>query len=122
MIKKFAFWVVDSWRAVMDNRYNPLRFITDKPFQTYITLVLFVMWSAFFGLVAIYYIGWIEYSIVTSIAIHLSILVPIIFTNIAFYQAENTNAKWYVEFRQKQWMRKLPDVKKRILWDLDKEA
>ena len=122
MIKTFLFWVVDCWRVVMDNRFNPLRYITDKPFQAYLTLVLFVMWSAFFGLVAIYWLGWIGYNIGTSIIVHMSIIVPIIFTNLTFQHAEKTKAKWYTDFRYKQWIKNIPLKKKKIVWDLDKEA
>ena len=41
--RKFIMFVVDSWRLVMDNRYNPLKYIPDPSLQTYFTLVLFTM-------------------------------------------------------------------------------
>ena len=50
-MKKIILWTVDSWRRVMDARYNPLRgFIADPSIQTYFTVVLFTMWSVYFGL------------------------------------------------------------------------
>ena len=49
-----------------DNRYNPLKYIPDPSLQIYFTLVLFVMWSVYFGFVASYYMGWLGYSIAAS--------------------------------------------------------
>lgn len=48
-------FISDSWDNVMDARYNPLRFIRDPSLQAYFTLVLFLMWSVYFGVVASYY-------------------------------------------------------------------
>ena len=45
-------WLVDSWRLVMDARYNPLKYIPDPSLQAYFTIVLFTMWSVYFGFVA----------------------------------------------------------------------
>jgi hypothetical protein len=72
----------------MDLRYNPLRFIPDPVMQGYLLMALFVMWCGFFGIIAIYYMGWMGYSIPVSIAVHLSIIVPTIITNAIFEQAE----------------------------------
>jgi hypothetical protein len=72
----------------MDLRYNPLRFIPDPVMQGYLLMALFVMWCGFFGIIAIYYMGWLGYSIPVSIAVHLSIIVPTIITNAIFEQAE----------------------------------
>ena len=72
-LKRGTIFTVDSWRLVMDARFNPLRFIPDPVLQTYFMLVLFVMWSGFFGLIAMYYMGFMGYSISTSIIIHLSL-------------------------------------------------
>ena len=44
---------VSGWRRVMDVRYNPLKYIPDPSLQMYFTLVLFVMWSFYFGLVQV---------------------------------------------------------------------
>ena len=85
----------------MDARFNPLRFIPDPVLQTYFMLVLFVMWSAFFGMVAMFYIGWFGYSIPTSIIVHLSILVPIAITNGVFIDAERDGSKWLRDWRKK---------------------
>ena len=49
-----AFFVIDSWRVVMDNRYSPLRHIHDPSIQGYFTMALFIMWSGYFGVVATY--------------------------------------------------------------------
>tara|TARA_E500000178_G_C17029047_1_gene759551 strand:- start:1856 stop:2170 length:315 start_codon:yes stop_codon:yes gene_type:complete len=100
-LKRGIIFAVDSWRLVMDARFNPLRFIPDPVLQTYFMLVLFVMWSAFFGMVAMFYIGWFGYSIPTSIIVHLSILVPIAITNGVFIDAERDGSKWLRDWRKK---------------------
>ncbi len=83
--------IVDMYRSVMDLRFNPLRFIPDPVLQGYLLMALFVMWSAFFGLIAIYYMGWVGYSIPVSIGVHLSLIVPTIITNAVFLDAERKN-------------------------------
>ena len=80
--------VVKMYRSVMDLRFNPLRFIPDPVLQGYLLMALFVMWSAFFGLIAIYYMGWLGYSIPVSIGVHLALVVPTIITNAVFLMAE----------------------------------
>jgi len=80
--------IVNWYRIVMDLRYNPLRFIPDPVLQGYLLMALFVMWSGFFGLIAMFYLGWMGYSIPVSIAVHLSIIVPTILTNAVFLDAE----------------------------------
>jgi hypothetical protein len=80
--------IVQIYRSIMDLRYNPLRFIPDPVMQGYLLMALFVMWCGFFGIIAIYYMGWLGYSIPVSIAVHLSIIVPTIITNAIFEQAE----------------------------------
>ena len=93
-MKKAILWIVNSWRRVMDARYNPLRFIADPSIQTYFTVVLFTMWSVYFGLLATYYFGWVNYNILMSILIHVAVILPISFTNAVFYDAERNNSKW----------------------------
>ena len=100
-LKRTTIFCVDSWRLVMDARFNPLRFIADPVLQTYLMLVLFVMWSAFFGLFAMYYMGYMGYSIEKSIFIHLSILIPIAITNGVFIDAERNGATWLQQWRKK---------------------
>ena len=87
-------FVIDSWRVVMDSRYNPLKYIPDPSIQFYFTLVLFIMWSAYFGIVAWLWIGWENYSIVASIWIHLSVVIPIGITNLVFKEAEQNGSRW----------------------------
>ena len=65
--------LVSGWRRVMDVRYNPLKHIPDPSLQTYFMLVLFTVWSVWFGLVATTYLGWFGYNIVASIIIHCAI-------------------------------------------------
>ena len=108
-----TFFVIDSWRSVMDNRYSPLRHIHDPSIQGYFTMALFTMWSGYFGVVAIYYLGWLSYSIVTSIWVHLAVIIPILITNGVFREAEKSGATWHTEFREKQNMGK--DTEKRLL-------
>ena len=64
-IRKLIMFTVDCWRLVMDNRFNPLRHIADPSIQAYFTMVLFIMWSAYFALLAWTYIGWDSYSTVS---------------------------------------------------------
>tara|TARA_B100001093_G_scaffold361056_1_gene345766 strand:+ start:777 stop:1172 length:396 start_codon:yes stop_codon:yes gene_type:complete len=126
LYRRFFMWIVDSWRVVMDVRYNPLRYVPEPSLQAYFMLVLFCMWSAFFGFIAIYYMGFIDYSIVTSIIVHASILIPIVVTNAVFADAERDGHAWLQEWREEQTKYKffLNRTSKgvRILWNLDKEA
>ena len=82
-------WVVTCWRLVMDNRFNPLRFIPDPSLQMYFTLF-----------VATFYMGWYGYDIVTSIAIHIAVIIPIAFTNAVFLDAERNGDKWLKEWKK----------------------
>ena len=86
----------------MDNRYSPLRHIKDPSIQGYFTMALFVMWSGYFGVVAIYYLGWLNYSIVTSVWVHLAVIIPILVTNGVFREAEKSGATWHTEFREQK--------------------
>tara|TARA_B100000927_G_C16462958_1_gene468599 strand:+ start:1990 stop:2328 length:339 start_codon:yes stop_codon:yes gene_type:complete len=95
IIKRLIWFVIDSWRVVMDNRYNPLRYIADPSIQAYFTMALFIMWSAYFGIIAWTWLEWQNYSIVSSIWIHLSIVIPILITNLVFREAEKNGAKWH---------------------------
>jgi len=123
--RRFLLYIVDSWRVIMDNRYNPLRYIPDPSLQFYFTLVLFTMWSVYFGAVATYYMGWYGYNTVTSIVFHLAVLIPIGFTNAIFKDAERNGARWHSDWRNQEsawkfWQKKTkPNV---VKWDIDKEA
>ena len=85
----------------MDVRFNPLRFIGDPSLQMYFTLALFTMWSVYFGFIASHYLGWVNYSTLASIFIHLAIIIPIGFTNAVFMDAERAGSKWLREWRKK---------------------
>lgn len=128
LYRRVILFVVDSWRLVMDAKYNPLRFIPDPSLQTYFMLVLFTMWSVYFGFVASYYMGWLGYSTVTSIIVHIGVLLPIAFTNAVFIDAERDGAAWVQEWRQEQesfkfWKKIMSrNYEKRVKWDIDKEA
>ena len=127
IFQKLLVWVIDCWRLVMDNRFNPLKYIPDPSLQAYFTLVLFVMWSAYFGLVATVYMGF-NYDTITSIIIHMAVVVPLIFTNLIFKDAEKNGRNWIYDYRadqeRKRWWDKVrkPNYEKRIKWDIDKEA
>ena len=97
--RKFILFVVDSWRLVMDAKYNPLRFIPDPSLQTYFMLVLFTMWSVYFGFVVAFYIGWLGYSTITSVFVHFGVLLPIAFTNAVFLDAERDGSQWVKDWR-----------------------
>tara|TARA_B100000927_G_C16063617_1_gene308141 strand:+ start:109 stop:510 length:402 start_codon:yes stop_codon:yes gene_type:complete len=126
--RRITLFVVDCWRLVMDNKYNPLKYIPDPSLQSYFTLVLFTMWSVYFGFLAIFYMGWLGYDIVLSIAIHFAVLIPVIFTNSVFLDAERENAPWIYQWRSEQeswkfWLNR-PSLKGKniVRWDLDREA
>ena len=97
---KLIAWVYNCWRVVMDHRYNPLRFIADPSLQMYFTLVLFTMWSVYFGFVAVYYMGWLGYNTLTSIIVHLAVLIPLFMTNAIFMDAERDGAKWLKKIKK----------------------
>ena len=86
----------------MDNRYNPLRYIADPSLQMYFTLVLFVMWSVYFGFLASFYMGWLGYDILTSIIVHIGVILPVGFTNAIFIDAERDGAKWLKDIKKKK--------------------
>ena len=122
-IRKFIMWVVDCWRLVMDNRYNPLKYIPDPSLQMYFTLVLFTMWSFYFGFVATYYMGWLGYDTITTLIVHFMVIVPVAFTNAVFIDAERDGANWLKSWKEDIRKSKLfPSKKNTVKWDLDKEA
>lgn len=128
LYRRFIMWVVDSWRLVMDTRYNPLKYIADPSLQTYFLLVLFTMWSVYFGFLATFYMGWLGYSIPISIGIHVLVILPIAFTNAVFIDAEKNGAQWLKDWRHEQmnwkfWQNRPSKKGKNIIhWDIDKEA
>ena len=125
IFRRFVMFVVDSWRAVMDVRFNPLKHI-DPSLQTYFMLVLFTIWSISFGLIAIFWLGYIGYSIPTSILVHAAIIIPIAFTNAVFVDAERDGKNWIKEWREEQSRYKLLvnrlKTKNLVIWDPSKEA
>ena len=126
VFRRAVMFIVDSWRVVMDVRYNPLKYIPDPSLQTYFMLVLFTIWSVTFGLIAIFWLGFLGYSIVTSILVHAAIVIPIAFTNAIFIDAERDGENWLKEWREEQSRYKLVvnrlKTKNLILWDPTKEA
>ena len=94
--------IVSGWRRVMDVRYNPLKYVPDPSLQAYFMLVLFVMWSIFFGFLAANYLGWFGYNTVVSLIIHIAILVPLALTNAIFVDAERDGAEWLKEWKEEQ--------------------
>lgn len=126
LYRRIIMWIVDSWRYVMDTRYNPLKYISDPSIQTYLLLVLFTMWSVYFGFLATYYMGWIGYNTVTSIIVHIAILLPIAFTNAVFVDAERNGSRWLKDWRDEEsswkfWLNR-PRYRNIVRWDIDKEA
>ena len=126
IFKRIILFIVDSWRVVMDVKYNPLKHIPDPRLQTYFMLILFSIWSVAFGLIAIFWLGFINYSISTSIIVHLSILIPLIFTNAVFIDAERDGEKWLKEWREEQSRFRIVTnrlkTKNLVLWNPYKEA
>ena len=126
LFRKFILFVVDSWRLVMDNRYNPLRYIPDPSLQTYFMLVLFTVWSVFFGFLAANYLGMFNYNTVISIFIHVGILLPMAFTNAIFIDAERDGHKWLKEWKEEQSRYSIVAnrlrTKNLVMWNPNKEA
>ena len=126
LFRRFIMSVVYLWRRVMDVKFNPLKYVPDPSLQAYFMVVLFTLWSVSFGLIATHYLGWVDYSILASILIHLSILIPIVVTNAVFVDAERTGEKWLEEWKQEQsrYSLLMNRLKKENLvrWELNKEA
>jgi len=125
---KFLFWIDECWKLVMDNRYNPLKYIPEPSIQAYFTLILFTIWSFFFGLIATYYLGWYGYNSILSFTIHCSVIIPLLFTRAIFLDAERDGHKWYINLKSQiefsRFIKKInkPNYEKRAKWNLDKEA
>ena len=102
LFRRFAMFMVYVWRRVMDVRFNPLKYIPDARLQAYFMIVLFTIWSVSFGFIASYHLGWIGYSTVTSLVVHLSVIIPMMITNAVFVDAERTGAQWLEEWKTEQ--------------------
>tara|TARA_B110000879_G_C11038134_1_gene457693 strand:- start:153 stop:569 length:417 start_codon:yes stop_codon:yes gene_type:complete len=102
LFRRTLFSLVSGWRRVMDVRYNPLKYIPDPSLQTYFMLVLFTVWSVFFGFLAANYLGIFGYSTLASIIIHVAVLLPLAFTNAIFIDAERDGHKWLKEWKAEQ--------------------
>ena len=117
---------VNGWRRVMDVRYNPLSLIPDPSLQTYFMLVLFTVWSVFFGFLAANYLGMFNYNTVISIFIHVGILLPMAFTNAIFIDAERDGHKWLKEWQEERSRYKLVvnrlKNKNLTIWNPNEEA
>ena len=122
--RRIIMGLVYGWRRVMDANYNPLKYIPDPSLQTYFMLVLFVMWSVYFGFLAGNY--WIGYNTVMSIIVHVAILVPLAFTNAIFIDAERDGHNWLKEWKEEQSRYKIVvnRLKKKnlVIWNPNKEA
>ena len=126
LFRRSTMLMVYIWRRVMDVKFNPLKYIPDASLQAYFMVVLFSLWSVSFGFIATYYIGWLGYSTLTRLAVHLSILVPIVITNAVFVDAERTGEKWLEEWKEERSRYALIanrlKAKNMVRWELNKEA
>ena len=107
----------------MDARYNPLKYIPDPSLQTYFMLVLFTMWSVYFGFFASFYMGWLGYDTITSLIVHFAVLIPLAMTYAIFKDAERDGARWLAkahEDRRKEIL--FPRKPNAVKCDIDKEA
>ena len=124
LYRRFLMSLVSGWRRVMDARYIPLKYIPVPSLQTYFMLVLFVIWSVYFGFLAGNY--WIGYNTVMSIIVHIAILVPLAFTNAIFIDAERDGHNWLKEWKEEQSRYKIVanrlKTKNLVLWNPNKEA
>ena len=126
IFRRVVMSIVDKWRVVMNVKYNPLKYIPDPSLQTYFMLVLFTIWSITFGVIAIFWLGFIGYNILTSILVHAAVVIPLAFTNAIFVDAERDGGNWLKEWREEQSRYKLVmnrlKTKNLVLWDPNKEA
>ena len=126
LFRRTVMSAVSGWRRVMDVRYNPLKYIPDPSLQTHFMLVLFTVWSMFFGLVVANWLGIFNYNIVVSIIVHCAILLPLAFTNAIFIDAERDGHKWLKEWKEEQNRYTLVTNRLRkknlVLWNPNKEA
>ena len=126
LFRRTVMKLVNGWRRIMDVRYNPLRYVPDPSLQTYFMLVLFTVWSVFFGFLAANYLGLFNYNTVASIVIHVAILLPLAFTNAIFVDAERDGATWLKEWKEEQSRYKLVvnrlKTKNLVIWDPNKES
>ena len=126
LFRRTVMGLVNGWRRVMDVRYNPLSVIKDPSLQTYFMLVLFTIWSVWFGFLAANYLGWFGYNTVASIIIHVAILLPLAFTNAIFVDAERDGHKWLKEWQEERnrYTIVVNRLKKKnlVMWDPSKEA
>ena len=126
LFRRVVMGLVHAWRRVMDVRYNPLKYIADPSLQTYVMLVLFTVWSVFFGVLAAIYLGWFGYNTVASIIIHIAVLLPIAFTNAIFVDAERDGANWLKEWKEEQSRYKLVVNRLKtinlVIWNPNKES
>ena len=100
--RRIVMSLVSGYRRVMDVKYNPLKHIPDPSLQAYFMLVLFTIWSVFFGFLAANYLGFFNYNTVASIIVHVSILAPLAFTNAIFIAAERDGTGWLKEWKEEQ--------------------
>ena len=118
--------IMHLWRSVMDVKFNPLKYVADPSLQSYFMLVLFMIWSVAFGFIATYHIGWLGYSTVTSVVVHLAILIPIMITNAVFIDAERDGELWLKEWKEERSKYRLftnrLKAKNLVRWKPDSEA
>ena len=126
LFRRLIMNIVYGWRRVMDVRYNPLKYVPDPSLQTYFMLVLFTVWSIFFGLVAANYLGFFNFNIMASVIIHIAIILPLAFTNAVFVDAERDGDKWLKEWKEEQSRYKLVvnrlKTKNLVIWNPNNEA
>ena len=126
LFRRSVLKIVSGWRRVMDVRYNPLKYIPDPSLQTYFMLVLFTVWSAFFGFLAANYLGWFGYNTIASIIIHIGVILPLAFTHAIFVDAERDGANWLKEWKEEQSRYKLVvnrlKTKNLVIWNPNKES
>ena len=126
LFRRFVMSLVSGWRRVMDVKYNPLKYVPDPSLQTYFMLVLFTIWSVWFGFLAANYLGWFGYNTIASIIIHICVILPLAFTNAIFVDAERDGHKWSKEGKEEQSRYKI--LKNRLktknltIWNPNKEA
>ena len=125
-LKALLIGTVFLWRRVMDVKYNRLRHVADPSLPAYFMIVLVTMGSVAFGFIATCHLGWLGYDMVTSIAVHLSSLIPILVTNAVFIDAERDGEQWLVDWGEETSRKPLPmnslKSKNLVRWNPESEA
>jgi len=111
-MKRFGFWIYDTYNFFFDLKYNPLRHIPNPFTQFLLMFYLSVMWTVVFTLWA----GNSIYYGIGSVGGHLLIIGAFFLTALTFQDAEKNGHLW---------VKRVPPPtrdKNKCVWDLEREG